>query len=142
MNAALKILTQDLIFAARDLKTETVPVPAWGGAVIVSEMSGAAREAFLEKFNADRMANSAAGRPNSDSEFQARTLVASVVNEDGSPLFTDPDAVKKLMEKQTEALVTVLSVAMRINGFGAQAVAAAEKNSEKTPNDSSGTDSQ
>ncbi|KVW30728.1 hypothetical protein WL48_30555 [Burkholderia ubonensis] len=121
-------LNREQILGALDLKTESVDVPEWGGAVLVSVMGGATRDALM-----DQVAN-----PQKASRFQAVMVAATVVGEDGKPLFTADD-VDALTGKNPEVMARVVAVAMRINGIGQKAVEDAAKNSDAAPSASLGS---
>ncbi|MBW0450843.1 hypothetical protein [Paraburkholderia phenoliruptrix] len=124
------MLTKEQIFAARDLQTEDVDVPEWGGAVRVSVMSGKTREALMEVLQ----------EPQATSRFQALMLASTIVGEDGAPIFCEGD-IEKLRDKSPDVLVRLVDVAMRLNKLGAKSVDDAEKNSEAAQSGSSGSDS-
>lgn len=117
------ILTRDAILEAQDRKTETVEVPEWGGAVVVSEMSGTDRDAYEAALFVDR-----AGKREVDmANVRARLAALCIVDEAGNRLFTDAD-VMVLGRKSATALDRVASVAQRLNGMGARAVEDEVKN--------------
>lgn len=125
------MLTREQILGADDLKSEVVDVPEWGGSVRVSMMSGVARDAFQTSIqDSDK----------SISYFQNSLIVATVVGDDGAPLFAMSD-LTALRAKSAAAVTRVANVAERLNGFGAKAVETAEKNSEAAPSGDSGSDS-
>ncbi|KWD53383.1 hypothetical protein WL67_15830 [Burkholderia ubonensis] len=121
-------LTREQILGALDLKTESVPVPEWGGPVLVSVMSGAARDALMEEV----------AKPQKASRFQAVMVAATVVGDGGKALFTADD-VDALTGKNPEVMARVVAVAMRINGIGQKAVEDAAKNSDAAPSASLGS---
>ncbi|MDR6447484.1 hypothetical protein J2794_003600 [Paraburkholderia terricola] len=123
------MLTKEQIFAARDLQTEDVDVPEWGGAVRITVMGGKARDALME----------ALAEPQTTSRFQSLVLASTVVDDGGAPVFTAKD-VEQLSEKNTEVLTRLVSVAMRLNKIGTKATEDAEKNSEAALSGSSGSD--
>ncbi|MGO4154341.1 hypothetical protein [Cupriavidus sp. YAF13] len=125
----MTILTKDAILAAADITTEDVLVPEWGGSVRVAVMSGRARDKFIALQGDGKAAYS---------EFQARVLVAAVVDEAGQPMFTEAD-VEALRDKSQPVLDRLVAVSMRLNGLGSQAVEEAKKNSDAAPSSDSGT---
>jgi hypothetical protein len=124
------MLTKEQIFAARDLQTEDVPVPEWGGDVRITVMGGKARDALME----------ALAQPQTTARFQALVLASTVVDDAGAPVFTADD-IEPLSEKNTDVLTRLVAVAMRLNKIGAKATEDAEKNSEAAQSGSSGSDS-
>ncbi|RQV39119.1 hypothetical protein DF027_21265 [Burkholderia cenocepacia] len=116
-------LNRDQILCALDLPVESVGVPEWGGDVLVSVMSGAARDALMNTL----------ATPQSSSRFQAIMIASTVVDERSKPIFSADD-VEALAGKNPDVMARVVAVAMRMNGIGQTAVAEAEKNSEAAPN--------
>lgn len=102
------------------LKTEDVAVPEWGGTVRVQEMTGTQRDAYgRSMIGPDGKANF--------SDSTARLVAASVVGDDGKPLFTTEDVVL-LGQSGASALGRVYEAAVRVNGMGDSAVEAAQGN--------------
>ncbi|CAJ4959334.1 Uncharacterised protein [Burkholderia pseudomallei] len=131
----MPILSKDnkgAILGTAHLKTESVDVPEWGEgvSVIVSEMSGLARDAFYAKKEAKK------DMPISES--QAALLVATVVDESGAPVLDEAD-VESLRAQSTTALDRIVAVAVRINGLQANAADDAAKNSAAAPSGDSGS---
>ncbi|WP_186137964.1 hypothetical protein [Burkholderia gladioli] len=124
------MLTRDQILAARDLETEVVHVPEWGGDVRIGVMSGKARELLMDSLAEQQPL----------SRFQALMLASTIVDDAGTPIFSADD-VEQLRGKSTEVLVRLVEVAMRLNKIGQTAVEDAEKNSGAAPSGSSGSDS-
>lgn len=120
----MAILTREAILKAKDLKVETVQVPEWGGDVIVSTMTGTAR---------DRMEASIWNERRSDTDtnirnIRAKLVAATVVDGDGKLLFGKDGDVIKLGEKSSKALDRIFSVAQKLNGIGDRDVREMEKN--------------
>lgn len=120
----MAILTREAILKAKDLKVETVQVPEWGGDVIVSTMTGTAR---------DRMEASIWNERRSDTDtnirnIRAKLVAATVVDGDGKLLFGKDGDVVKLGEKSSKALDRIFSVAQKLNGIGDRDVREMEKN--------------
>lgn len=125
--------TKAAILGAAHLKTETVDVPEWGDGVslLVSEMSGLARDAFYAKKESGKV---------SISQSQADLLLATVVDEAGALVFDETD-VATLQAQGSAVLDRIVSVAVRINGMQPAAVEEAVKNSEAAPSGDSGSNS-
>jgi len=119
----MTLLSKSAILAAVDLKTEDVDVPAWGGTVRIRTMTGLERDEFRASIAA---ADGENGVP--IGKFSAALLVAACVDDSGARLFTASD-MAALQAKAAASLDAPAAVAMRINGLGAGAVEAAEKNS-------------
>ncbi len=131
----MSILTKANILAAMaaaQLKTEAVPVPELGGDVLISEISGLARDVYYSKEQADGQ------RPLS--LRQADLIVAAAVDETGAPLFDDSD-IPQLRAMKAEILDRLAGAAARINGLLKSAKDDAAKNSEAAPSGDSGSGS-
>jgi hypothetical protein len=121
----MPLLTRAAILAANDIRTERVPVPEWGGDVIVATFSGADRWAFeVAVHEATKAKANGNGHPATPAEAVAERmeyvthLVAlALVDEAGHRLFSDTDVVA-LGKKSGVALTRVFRVAMRLNGIG------------------------
>ncbi|MFD1556033.1 hypothetical protein ACFSHT_10410 [Paraburkholderia silviterrae] len=127
--------TKGAILSAPHLKTETVDVPEWGDgvAVIVSEMSGLARDAYYAKHKAD-------DKDVPISAVQADLLLVTVVDESGTQVLDESD-IEALRAQGSAALDRVADAAMRINGMKPGAVEGAAKNSGAATSGASGSDS-
>ena len=106
-------LTKGEILAAVDLPTERVAVPEWGGEVMVRGMTGAERDAFEASLVRTR------GQKTSELNLEnarAKLIARTVVDEEGTRLFSDADAVA-LGKKSAQALQRVFEVAQRLSGL-------------------------
>ena len=123
--------TKAAILGTAKLKTETVDVPEWGDgvSVIVSEMSGLARDAFYVTQGGQKL---------SVSEQQARLLLATVVDESGAAILDEAD-IPALRSQGAAVLDRLGAISMRLNGMGPAAVSDAVKNSEAAPSGDSGS---
>ena len=128
----MAILQKLDILSARDRKQETVDVPEWGGEVIVSEL-GAADYIALWSNPAYRSDD---GAKVLMSKFSPALVAACIVDENGSRVFTDEDAVA-LAGKSIGPFQRVADVAMGLNGFAIGAQELAAKNSEPSQSDGS-----
>ena len=106
----MSILGREAILGARDLKTETVRVPEWGGEVIVATMTGAARDAWEQSLIGD-------GKGKLDmANISARLLALCAVDGSGNRIFTDKDA-EALGKRSAKALKRCVSVIQKLNGI-------------------------
>lgn len=129
----MSLLSKAAILGAVDLKTEDVAVPAWGGTVRIRTMTGQERDEFRASI---ATVEGESGVP--IGKFSAALLVAACVDESGVRLFTSAD-MAALQSKSAASLDAPAAVAMRLNGLGAGAVEAAEKNSESAQSEDSGS---
>lgn len=117
----MPVLNRDQILAASDLPTETVPVPEWGGEVIVRALTGAERDEY-------EMATHEAIRNKSSINMRARLVAMTLVDEDGERLFNHESHVVRLGNKSGRALDRVFDVAQRLSGIGRAALETAAGN--------------
>jgi hypothetical protein len=108
----MSVLTREQILAAQDFKQETVPVPEWGGEVLVRGLTGAQRD----EFEASWYTGEGKDRKLNLENLRARLVALSVVNEKGERQFSAKD-VKALGEKSALALDRVFDAAQRVSGF-------------------------
>lgn len=108
------ILNRDQILESSDLTTETLNVPEWGGDVIVSAMTGEARDAWEQSLVT---ADGGKARANLEN-IRARLVIATVVDEAGNRLFSEAD-IPYLGRKSGAALERVCKVAQRLNALTA-----------------------
>ena len=108
--ASAGLLTRDQILAARDIQTELVAVPEWGGSVMVRGLTGRGRDAMEARFTDAR------GKLDTDkgADFRAAFVAQTVVDAEGRRLFADSD-IKALGEKSSVALQRVFDVAVRLS---------------------------
>jgi hypothetical protein len=114
------MLTRDQILAAADLPFEDLDVPEWGGTVRVQGLSLGAL------FAIDAGATRKDGAIDTEKRVRAM-LAASIVGEDGKPLFGEAD-LEGLSRKSAVVLRRLLAVVDALNGTGAGAVEDLEKN--------------
>ncbi|QDH92118.1 tail assembly chaperone [Streptomyces phage Dubu] len=110
----LMFLTADQILNADDLQREPVQVPEWGGTVLVQGMTGTERDRFEAAMMTDNM--SGISKDKALDNYRARLAAACIVDESGKRLFQG-SAVKRLGEKNAQALTRVVEVASRLSGL-------------------------
>lgn len=134
-NGAGSILSRDAILGASDIPRETVAVPEWGGSVIVQGLTGTERDALeaamLEQKGKDQRVNLA--------NFRAKLIARSIVDESGTRLFSDADAVQ-LGRKSAVALQRVFKVAQQLSGLAPDDVEELTAELKGDPSASSGID--
>lgn len=113
-------LNKDQILTATDLASKTVPVPEWGGEVIVQGMTAQQRDKMLTMLDAT-------GAVVPDSEMKAFICAQCIVGDDGQRLFTDED-IKSLQLKNPKVLDRIAQEALNVSGMSAGAVDDAVKN--------------
>ena len=125
-------LKRDAILSAVDIVTEEVPVPEWGGSVLVRARNGAERDAYEGSMITGRGKDAELNLR----DVRAKLVVASAVDETGARLFTDAD-IAALSRKSAAALDRVFAVAQKLSGISKDDVEALAKNSASAPSASS-----
>lgn len=105
-------LTRDAILGARDLPTEDVEVPEWGGTVRVRGLTGTERDAFEQSIARRKGKNVELNLRN----VRAKLVALSVVDEQGNRIFSEAD-VDALGQKSAAALDRIFRVAQRLSGL-------------------------
>jgi len=121
-------LGRDAILAAATLKTEDVPVPEWGGSVLVRELRGRERDEWEASLAVQRGQQMVPDTANMRAKLAARCIVG----EDGEPLFTQQD-VNALGELSAAALNRVYEVAARLSALNQDALDELGKTSGTVP---------
>ena len=103
----MAILSREDILNSDDLKKQVVSVPEWGGDVIISTMTGAARDTWEQGLISVKKANTL-------DNIRAKLISATAVDEKGNLLFTDKD-VEALGKKSASALDRCVKVAQKLN---------------------------
>ena len=114
-------LTAEAIFAIPRTAPEAVKVAEWGGEVWVRLLTGAQRDAMFSglKRNADDTTDMR--------DLRARLLSAAIVKEDGSPMFTQEQALQA-DDDYPAAAVRLFNIAQRINKLRPEDMEAASGN--------------
>lgn len=123
-------LSRDDILNAPDLLFEPVPVPEWGGEVIIRSLTGEERDAW----EASRRQVRNAGTKHQEviitsDNARAGLLVKCIVDEAGERRFTDRD-IPALGKKSGKVLDRLFDVAARLSGISDDAEDELEGNSE------------
>ncbi len=117
------LLTREAILATPALPTQDVAVPEWGGSVRVKALTARALDQVESRLSARRKAGD-----ETPLNARAEYLVASLVGEDGEPLFASIDDVVALGEKSGFAVDRIFDVVIALNKMGATAVKVEVKN--------------
>jgi len=133
----LKILSFEEIMQADDLDTEKVPVPEWGGAVLMKTMSGKNRDDYIQILQG-RMVGTGKGRKLSNYRgLSASLLQQCLIKKDESPLFTAAQ-IKDLQGKNGAVISRLVEKAQEMNGLTDDEVEKISGNSETTKNEDDG----
>lgn len=133
--ASAGLLSREQILAAQDIRSENVPVPEWGGTVMVRGLTGRARDALEARFTdakgvIDRKAQS---------DFRAAFAAMTIVDESGDRLFSDDD-IKALGEKSSVALQRVFDAAVRLSATDQASVDGIIEDLKADPSGGTGSD--
>ena len=120
-----RFLGKEAILAAKDLKTEDVEVPEWGGWVKVGTMTGSQRDLFEKNMFIE---NEDGSQERNMHNFRATLCCMTIRNEQGKQMFKDKVDIENLGEKSGSALQRVFMVALRLNGMSKQDVDDLTKN--------------
>lgn len=121
---------RDTILGASDIRKETVTIPEWGVTVEVRGLTGTQR-AKLMRTGFDQR-----GTVDFEKLYPELVIATTFDPATGEAVFTEADR-DALNGKSGAALERLAQAAMRVAGLSADAVEAAEKNSESTPSEGS-----
>lgn len=139
--AELPFLSADQILAADDLATEEVPVPEWGGKVLVSTRPGIDRDDFQAQAWSVEDGQAVSHMDTYLQNFTAKLVAFAVIDPNTRrPLFSE-EQIAALGRKSPSALDRVAKVARKLNGFGEQEVEEILKNFVSARNAASGSGS-
>ncbi|WP_321953110.1 hypothetical protein [Paraburkholderia bannensis] len=124
----MSLITKEQFLELAEPATQVVPIDGVGD-VRIKVMDGFARDA-LQKALQDL--------GTSDSVYFSAVVIATVVDEQGEPLFT-AEELSVLRTKNAAFIRKVGLVCVRVNALGDAQTKEAEKNSEAIQSDSSGT---
>ncbi len=102
-------LSKQDIKNAKDIRTEEVNVPEWGGTVFVRTMTGKARDAV-------EMAIFKSQQKKTPENVRGAWVAAAACDENGKPIFQQSDA-DWLGDKSASALDRCFEAVQRLNGI-------------------------
>ena len=110
----MSILSKDAILSKEDVKTKQIHIPEWEGDVIISTMSGYARDRFEASVIGK---NGGANTIN----IRAKLVASTLVDEQGKLIFSEDD-ILKLGKKSSTALDRIFEEAQKLNNIGEQEI--------------------
>jgi hypothetical protein len=122
-------LDRATILQARDFTFETVPVPEWGGDIMVRTMTNKEREALDDWYLSKDGEKNLKG-------FRALLAASTVCDDTGALLFT-PDDIPALEQKSFAAMQRVYQASAALNKLRAQDQEELVKNSDAGSDDDS-----
>jgi len=120
-NETLVLLTAEQILAADDIETRTVPVPEWGGAVLMRTMSGKVRDSYNEIVQSRLVGKGKNRKVGSYKGLTVSLLHKCLVKQDGSPLFKREQLIA-FQEKSSEVIGRLQKIAIEMNGLSDEEV--------------------
>ena len=105
------VLSKEAILKANDLPSRTIPVPEWGGDVIVKTMTGTEKDAWENSLIKGKGKNMRIDQ----SDVRSKLCVRVLVDEKGQRLFSDNE-FPLLGRKSSKAIEKVVEVAQELNG--------------------------
>lgn len=132
-----RLLTRQEILSIRDIRTETVFVPEWGGAVRIKAMTGKERDAWETALFQIDGKDVKMNKEN----LRAKLVALTVVDEAGQRLFTEAD-VEALGSKSAAALDRIYQASQKLSGLTPDDIKEMEKNLETDHSDSTASSSQ
>jgi hypothetical protein len=110
----MALLTKEQIFAIQDRVYETIKIPEWGGGEVrVQSLTGAERD----EFEASNFTGKGPNKKENFTNFRARLVAASVVDEDGVLYFKGRHEVAILGTKNAGAIQRIFNKAQELSGF-------------------------
>lgn len=128
-------LTRDEILEAEDLKRADVPVPEWGGTLLVRGLTGKERDQYEESMIRWQSGNKIGANM---TNARARLVSMAAIDEEGKRLFSDRD-VRALGEKSGSALDRVFDVVAALSGIGDAEIKELTANFDEGPSGDSGS---
>jgi hypothetical protein len=118
----MAILSAAEIDAVNDAVTETVPVPEWGGEVIIRGMTGTERDFF----EAGMFKGGKLDRRN----YRSKLLAKVLVNENGTRIYTDDAGAARLGKRNAGVIDRLYDIAAGLSGLADDDQEEMEGNSE------------
>ena len=132
-----RLLTRQEILSIRDIRTEIVFVPEWGGSVKIKAMTGKERDAWETALFQIDGKDVKMNKEN----LRAKLVALTVVDEAGQRLFTEAD-VEALGSKSASALDRIYQASQKLSGLAPDDIKEMEKNLETDHSDSTASSSQ
>jgi len=130
--APKKLLTKKEILEAKDVLTEDIQVPQWGGIIRIKTMSGAEGD----QFEASVMIKNGTKFEVNPRRLRVKLVAMCVIGEDGKRLFSDDD-IAALDKKSRPALDFVFKECQELNGIGDDEIKNLEEGLEEGQEDGS-----
>lgn len=129
-------LTREAILEADDIQEEAVPVPEWGGKVLVRGLTGAQRDDFEGTLQKGKGPNKEVNLRNARAKLVMWSVVHPTTRE---RLFSEQD-VQRLGQKSAAALQRVFDVAAKLSGLSKEDLDELTENFDDGQSDGSTSD--
>jgi hypothetical protein len=129
------LLGRDEILGAKDIVTDDVQVPEWGGIVRIRMLTGNQKDRY-EGSVFDRNGNRT---PQSVTGMRARLVALCIVDQHNVPIFTEKD-IPELGQKSAAALSRVWAAAMKLNAISEEDVEELVAGFDDAPSEDSPSD--
>jgi|SRR6476661_6002529 len=130
----MAILSREEIIQVDDRKLKEVPVPEWGGSVMIRSLTGRERDDFEQS---TVKTNKRGQQEQNFENFRARFVALCVVDENGRRLFQSRQEVALLGNKSVAALQRIFNEAQEMNGMSQEDVDELTSDFEKAPDEDS-----
>ena len=117
------MLSKDDILAAKDVITDVVEVPEWGGNIRIRSMTGKMRDRYETE-----LAKQMKGEGKGITNLRALFLSFCIVDDYGKQVFQSPGDVNALGEKNGQVLDRIFDAAAELNHIGTDGIEDAAKN--------------
>lgn len=132
----MALLGRNAILEAKDIKTEDIPVPEWGGEVRIRSLTGEQRD----EYESSMFELGKNGTPKQNlANVRARLVMLCIVNEQGEQMFNKAD-IKLLGRKSAAALERVATAAQRLNAISDSDIEELAEGFEDAPDEPSSSD--
>jgi hypothetical protein len=125
------LLSKQQIVVASDIPTRRVPVPEWGGDVLVRGLTGAGRDKYFQSMAKVRKGQTVADPENATAKLCALCIIDPKSDQ---PMFTAAE-VGVLGDKSAAALHRVEQIAMALSGLDDETMEELKKASTSTGSD-------
>lgn len=129
---AVTYLTAQAILGSDDLTREEVPVPEWGGVVLVRAATAGERDRF-------EMGAALAAKNKTEQDFRASLVVRCLIDEAGDRVFTDRQ-IAQVSGKNGAVVDKLFDVIRRLSGMTQEANADAVESFGASPDGGSSSD--
>lgn len=141
---SLNVLNKESILKNGAPEIEEVEIKSLKGSVRISRLSMAAQEDAWKDIADLEVKNDAQEVTIKDSiawtAYNLKLVSRCLVDDKGVPIFADEEGIAALRELSTEVIGELVRACQKVNKLDAKAVEEAEKNSEKTQEESSISD--